>query len=48
MASRRARLRQQAKSWQQPTEPAPIDWAALQQDLAKREQQPVQRQPSNP
>lgn len=41
MASRRSRQRQGARPWQQAPEPPPIDWTALSQDLAKREQ-PVQ------
>lgn len=43
--SRRARQRQQARPWQQPAEPAPIDWQALAQDRAQREQQ---QQPKAP
>ena len=39
MASRRLRQRQGSRPWQTPTEPQPIDWAALAQDRAKREQQ---------
>jgi hypothetical protein len=43
--SRRARLRQQAKPWQQPTEPTPIPWDQIAQDRAKREQT---QQPKGP
>lgn len=40
MASRRARQRQQAKPWQRQPAPEPaIDWQALAQDRAQREQQ---------
>lgn len=45
--SRRARLRQQARPWQQAPEPPPIDWVALQQDLAKSREQQTQ-QPKGP
>lgn len=46
MASRRARLRQQARPWQTPAESPPIDWQALAQDRAKREQtQPAPKTP---
>lgn len=38
--SRRARLRQQARPWQQPTEPAPIPWDQIAAERARREQQP--------
>ncbi len=36
--SRRLRQRQQARPWQAPVEPPPIDWQALAADRAKREQ----------
>jgi hypothetical protein len=39
MASRRLRQRAQARPWQSAHEPPPIDWQALANDLAKREQQ---------
>lgn len=44
--SRRARQRQAARPWQHAQEPAPIDWAALAADRAKREQQPAKPIPS--
>jgi len=44
--SRRARTRAQARPWQHAQEPAPIDWAALAADRAKREQQPAPIKPS--
>jgi hypothetical protein len=48
MASRRLRQRQAARPWQQPTPEPAIPWDQIAQDLAKREQQPVQQKGPTP
>lgn len=46
--SRRQRQRAQARPWQSAPDPPPIDWQALAQDLAKREQPTQPKAPPAP